>query len=126
MEKVKHLEKQFSGDYKVVKVTVDDYPTDILKTNERAHPNVGELCFTCEGKMDVIKEIYWRPADGPFVGHFGVKFENSNLNTGYDKVIRIEVKRGKEFIFNGKLFNYQKPLNISEIEKKVHSKINPK
>ena len=108
--KVKVYGLSFGGDMKKQTITVDEFPKDILKVDDWFAPRIGELCFV-DGKMDIVKDIN--------SGQYGnmYRFEISDSETCTSSINRIEVKKGKVFIFKGKVFTHQEPLDGGYIDK---------
>lgn len=90
-------------------ITVQDFPRDILKVDDWFAPSVGELCFDSSGKINKVMEIKYRPADLIFKGGDMVRLSYDKTWYSISMVERIEVKKGKEFIFRGKKYYHQKP-----------------
>jgi len=101
----------FAGRMEKVKVKVKDFPKDILKADDWFAPQIGELCFNDDGEIDVVKNIEFVRAEEPFKAYNRYSFENSKIQCNSSIVIRIEVKPGKVFIFKGKPFVHQEPLD---------------
>ena len=117
MAKIKKHELSFGGKMELVEIEVDDFPKEILKADDWFGPQVGELCFI-NGKIDVVKTLSWGDTHGGiFKPHMMVTFENCDTKINYSAVTRIEVKKGKVFIFNGKPFVHQEALDGGYIEK---------
>lgn len=101
------------GEMENVEITVDDFPTDVLKVDDWFHPQIGELCFN-SGKMDIIKDLFYKEA---YHKKFLMcSFELSEDIVVLDSVNRIEVLSDKVFIFNGRVFAHQEPLDGGYIE----------
>ncbi len=106
------------------KITIglpDDFPEDILKVDDWFGPQTGELCII-NGKLDVVKDIMFIYAAHPYPASYQVSFENTDQTYSKTLVHRIEVKRGKVFVFNGKPFVHQESLDGGYIEKMAQNK----
>jgi hypothetical protein len=104
----------FNGMEKVT-ITVDDFPTEILKVDDWFSPNIGELCFNHNGNMDIVKDIFIKKTMGkPYIM---VSFKNNTDIVSLKSINRIEVLEGKVFIFNNKVYVHQEALDGGYIEK---------
>lgn len=115
--KVKVYRLEWAGDLKKTTISVEKFDKSVLKVDDWFLPQVGELCFNQNGDIDVVKSIGFSPGDRNFKLSYNYKFENSRGTVSSELVTRIEVKRGKVFIFNGKPFVHQEPLDGGYIKK---------
>ncbi len=101
-----------------ISINVDYYPKAILKVDDWYSPQKGELCFNHKGQLDIVKNITRGDThNGLFKPHNSYSFELNNEKCSDSLVNRIEVKRGKVFVFNGKVFVHQEALCGSYIDK---------
>jgi len=123
MQKVKVYGLSFYGNMEKRQITVEDFPKKILKVDDWFGPQIGELCFNQDGKLDVVKDIKWGDTrNGLFKPHKIITFENNEMAVADSLVQRVEVKRGKVFIFNGRPFVHQEALDGGYIEKMAAGK----
>jgi len=100
---------------------VQDLPLEALTIDSWFSPQIGELCLNDKNELDVVKNIYFKPSDGTFKARNVYEFENSESKCSENMVTRIEVQKGRVFIFGGKVFVHQEPLDggyIDQIAKK--------
>lgn len=108
--KIKVYRLTWGGNMKRTTVVVSAFPKEVLKVDDWFSPQIGELCFNDDGEIDVVKDIkYVRPKD-PFQGYNKYILESGKTNNE-SFIIRLEVKRGRVFIFNGKPFVHQEALD---------------
>lgn len=105
----------WGGDMKQEFVTLF-YPKEAVKIDSWFSPRVGELCYVGDS-IDIVKSIKWSPGSGIFKGCYMYSFENTKKKYAQNLVYRVEVKRGKTFILNGKIFTHHEPLSGHYIEK---------
>lgn len=121
---VKVNKLNFSGNMGMSNITVDKFPKEILKVDDWFGPQVGELCFNQKGELDIIKSIKWGDTcGGNYKPHLLASFEMSGDEVSYSSVIRVEVKKGRVFIFNNKPFVHQEPLDGGYIDKMAAGKV---
>lgn len=94
-------------------VTLDlpNFPSEALTVDDWFLPRIGELCLNDKHKIDVVKNIE-RNTDtsGVFKTKYFYSFENSDIKVSDGSIIRLEVKPGRTFIFNDKIFTHTEPL----------------
>ena len=93
------------------------YPKEILTVDSWFSPQPGELCFNSDREIDVVKSIQLVRAKDPFKAYNRYTFENKEGSCSESMVYRLEVKKGKSFVFNGKTFVYQKYVTGDVIDK---------
>ena len=98
-------------------ITVSAYPKEVLKVDDWFSPQIGELCFNDKYEIDVVKNITFQRGTEVFKSVKQYSFEKSKSKMSSDDVIRLEVKKGKVFIFNGKVFVHQESLDGGYIDK---------
>lgn len=101
-------------------ISVDKFPKNVLKVDDWFGPQIGELCFNSKGKLDIVKDIFWYDGELKHLMNNRVKqysFELSKDVCSEGLVHRVEVKRGKVFVFNGKAFVHQEALSGDYIDK---------
>ncbi len=96
-----------TGELKPKKITIENFPKEILAIDGWFSPTIGELCLNSDNKLDVVKDIeYIHPKD-PFKG-YNLYHLQSGKRCSEGMVVRVRVKRGKKFTFNNQEFIYQK------------------
>ncbi len=117
MEKIKVKKLNFHGNIENTIIEVDEFPKKILKVDAWFGPQIGELCFNHQGKIDIVKTIKWGDTqNGLFKSHKIVTFEINTETVSYSMIERIEVKKRKVFIFNGRVFVHQEALDGGYID----------
>lgn len=104
----------------MVKETIElptDFPSEALKVDDWFYPQEGELCLV-NGKIDIVKKITWRDGSRDVKGGLMFTFKNYRSKIGWSPV-RLEVKKKKVFLFQGKVFVHQEALDGGYIEKKA-------
>lgn len=90
-------------------INVQEFPRDIIKVDDWFSPSVGELCMNSDGKISKVMAMKYRKATDIFKGGYMCRTAYSKKWVSIDMVDRIEVKKGKTFIFRGKEYYHQPP-----------------
>lgn len=91
------------------------FPKEALKVDDWFSPAPGELCLNDKGHIDVVKKITWNSGDIHLKPHRVYHFEKSRIKYG-GSVIRLEVKKRKTYIHNGKVFVHREALDGGYID----------
>jgi hypothetical protein len=107
----------FNG--KMKKVTIElpkDFPKETLKVDDWFAPQVGELCLNSKNELDAVKKINFQSGNSDFKATNIYSLE-SGEKCSESLISRVEVKRGKVFLFKEKIFVHQEPLDGGYIDK---------
>lgn len=108
--KVRIYELEWAGDMKKVTIEVPDYPKDILKYDDWFLPTIGELCFNkITGKISYVKDLTFQRPTHMWQGGIRFILADSKQPISEGLIVRIGVKKKKEFIFMGKKFVHTEP-----------------
>ena len=94
-----------------VSVEIEDLPKKALKIDDWFNPTIGELCINDKNELDIVKSVYWKSPTEMFKGSVMYTFHKSNGKISANNVIRVEVNKGKTFIFEGQVFVPREPLD---------------